>query len=267
MRYNENPLLYKEIQTLDIRISAAYDCQLDSGWKSDYAKAAFNRIYFVYDGEGEVICKGRKFKLKKGNIYLFPADTDFSYNCSSFLSKIYFHVNVFGSEGFDMLSDSNGIVFEKKYEVIEEMRKLWESKESLSAIAIKRILHDIIFNAAKILGKGKNKLQSKNPLIEKAIKIIEENLRANLTAKEIATTLFVSESWLHRVFREEVGVSLGKYINDRVLFAAQETLRKSNYSVKEISLKYGYCDQFYFSRAFTQRFGMSPIKYRKNVKT
>ncbi len=267
MKYVENPLLYKEIQTLDIRISSAYDCQLDSGWNCDYAKAAFNRIYFVYDGEGEVTCNGKEFKLKKGNIYLFPADTDFTYNCSTFLHKIYFHVNVFSLEGFDMLSGSDGVVFEYKNEIIEEMRRLWKSRESLSAIAVKRILHDIIFNAAKILGKGENQLQIKNPLIEKTIKIIEDNLSANLTAKEIATDLFVSESWLHRIFREEVGVTLGKYINDRVLFAAQETLRKSNYSVKEISLKYGYCDQFYFSRAFTARFGMSPMKYRKNVKT
>ncbi len=267
MKYLENPLLYKEIQTLDIRISSAYDCQLDDTWKSDCARAAFNRIYFVYDGEGEVSCNGKEYKLKKGNVYLFPADTDFAYNCSSFLHKIYFHVNVFSLEGFDMLSGADGIVFENKSKMVREMRNLWESRDSLSAIAVKRILHEVILEAANLLGRGKNPLESKNPLIEKTIKYIEDNLSASLTAKEIANSLFVSESWLHRIFKEEVGVTLGKYINDRVLFEAQETLRKSNYSVKEISLKYGYCDQFYFSRAFTIRYGMSPMKYRKNVKT
>jgi AraC-like DNA-binding protein len=214
-----------------------------------------------------VTCQGSKYRLEKGSVYLFPADTDFSYSCSSNLSKIYFHVNIFSINGYDMLSGADGIVFKNMDETIEEMRRLWQSKESLSAIAVKSILHSIIFNAARELGRGKNQLEIKNPLIEKTIKIIEDNLNAALTAKEIAEKLFVSESWLHRVFREEVGVTLGKYINDRVLFSAQETLRKSNCSVKEISLKYGYCDQFYFSRAFTARFGMSPIKYRKNVKT
>ncbi len=267
MKYAENLLLYKEILTLDIRISSAYDCQLDSDWKSDCARAAFNRIYFVYDGEGKVTCNGKKYTLKKGNIYVFPADTDFSYGCSDYLNKIYFHVNVFSISGYDMLSGADGVVFENKGDTVDEIRTLWESRDSLSALAVKRILHDIVFSAAQKLGRGKEILHTKNPLIEKTIKIIEENLSANLTAKELAARLFVSESWLSRIFRDEVGVTLGKYINDRVLFAAQETLRKSNYTVKEISLKYGYCDQFYFSRAFTARFGMSPMKYRKNVRT
>ena len=266
MKQFENPLLYKEIQTIDIRISSAYDCQLDEEWNNTQARAAFNRIYFVYDGEGEVVCRGKRYKLKKGNIYFFPADTDFAYSCSSFLNKVYFHVNVFSLEGFDMFSGADGVVFENESDTIDEIRSLWEKCDSISAIAVKKVIHEIIYKAAAILGRGTNILEVKNPLIEKTIKFIEDNMSARLTAKEIATSLFVSESWLHRIFREEVGISLGKYINDRVLFASQETLRKSNYTVKEISQKYGYCDQFYFSRAFTARFGMSPMKYRKNVK-
>ena len=48
-----------------------------------------------------------------------------------------------------MLSGADGIVFKNMDETIEEMRRLWQSKESLSAIAVKSILHSIIFNAAR----------------------------------------------------------------------------------------------------------------------
>jgi AraC-like DNA-binding protein len=47
-----------------------------------------------------------------------------------------------------------------------------------------------------------------------------------------------------------------------VLFKAEEMLIKSNLSILEISEMFGFYDQFYFSRRFKERFGISPLKYR-----
>ena len=40
-------------------------------------------------------------------------------------------------------------------------------------------------------------------------------------------------------------------------------LMGGNMSVGEISEKLGFCDQFYFSRRFKKRFGLSPREYVK----
>ena len=33
--------------------------------------------------------------------------------------------------------------------------------------------------------------------------------------------------------------------------------------ISRISERYGFCDQFYFSRRFKEKFGVTPQKYRK----
>lgn len=262
-----NSELFREIKDLDLRISAAHDCCLDSSWHYDRARAAFNRIYFVYGGEGRVVSSGKEYILNPGNIYIFPADTDFAYNCEDTLSKIYFHVNIFRWNRYDLLSGTNAVVFKGCKGQIEEMRRLWQEKDSLAALKIKNIITNLICSAAVrngITAKSGGKI---GPLTRKTLEIIEREMRCTVTASYVSEKLYVSESWLQRVFKEEVGVTFGKYVNDRIMFTAQELLRYSGYSVKEVSERLGFCDQFYFSKVFKNHFGISPQKYRKNVYT
>ena len=92
---------------------------------------------------------------------------------------------------------------------------------------------------------------------------IENHLSAKLTIAEIADEMFVSVSKLQKTFKREIGVSVGKYINDSLMLLASREVR-SEKSIKDISDMLGYCDQFYFSRRFSEHFGVSPLNYRKN---
>ena len=60
---------------------------------------------------------------------------------------------------------------------------------------------------------------------------------------------------------------MGEYINDTIMFEAGQLLLKTGLSVLAVSEKYGFSDQFYFSRRFKEKFGMSPLKYRQSVMT
>jgi AraC-like DNA-binding protein len=114
-------------------------------------------------------------------------------------------------------------------------------------------------------GRQHEAVQTYSPLIRAAVTYIEKNLRADLTAATLAAALFVSESRLQKAFRAEMGTPLGKYVTARVLTVAEEKLRLSKHTIREISDSLGFCDRFYFSRAFSARFGVSPARYRKNV--
>ena len=65
------------------------------------------------------------------------------------------------------------------------------------------------------------------------------------------------------IFKKEIGVSVGRYIDDRLMYVAELELRRGEKSINEISDMLGFCDQFYFSRRFSQTYGIPPIKYRK----
>ena len=79
--------------------------------------------------------------------------------------------------------------------------------------------------------------------------------------------MFVSESTLVKLFRKEVGVPLGAYIDDLVFFRAEVLLSETQMSLRDISSSLGFCDQFYFSRRLSQRHGESPRAYRRRVQT
>ena len=110
-----------------------------------------------------------------------------------------------------------------------------------------------------------NDIQIKNnsDLVIRTKDIIEKNLSINLTVNDIADKLFVSPSAVRKKFKEEMGISIGKYIDDSIMNAAENDVRNSNMSIHQISEKLGFCDQFYFSRRFSQKFGIAPMHYRK----
>ena len=69
----------------------------------------------------------------------------------------------------------------------------------------------------------------------------------------------------YKRFKAELSKPVGEYVNDTIMFEAGQLLLKTNLSILAISEKYGFSDQFYFSRRFKEKFGVSPMKYRKNI--
>ena len=85
-----------------------------------------------------------------------------------------------------------------------------------------------------------------------------------LTVSQIAEYCFISKSTLTKHFKKELSVSVNEYICNTVLADAEMLLSTTNVSVSEISSRLGFSDQFYFSRKFKEKFGISPREYRKN---
>ena len=104
-----------------------------------------------------------------------------------------------------------------------------------------------------------------SPITNKAISYINSRLSLQfLSVKLIAENLFVSEATLSKHFKEELGISLKKYIDDRIFFTAEKLLLKTDWSLGKISKILGFCDQFYFTRRFRQRYNCTPSEYKKN---
>lgn len=101
--------------------------------------------------------------------------------------------------------------------------------------------------------------------VVKTIEYIRKNLSIQLSGSFLSDRLFVSESFLLKKFKLEVGITLGKYIDDLVFFKAENLLLTTRLSIGEISNLLGFCDQFYFSRRFSEKYGEAPQRYRKKM--
>ena len=99
-----------------------------------------------------------------------------------------------------------------------------------------------------------------------AIRFIRSNLSARLTTTEIADSAFVSKSKLTKQFRKELSMSIQEYLYHILLYEATDLLVNDELSIQQISERLGFSDQFYFSRKFKQKYGLSPTAYRKRIK-
>lgn len=256
----------RETEKLSLHISEIAYAYLDRDWHSKNARAAYTRIYYVQRGRGEIAYGERRVALLSGNIYIIPAGLAFSYSCEDSLEKLYCHVNLFCYNRTDLLSDLHECVVlsDRKVE-IDRAIACWRAGDVQSALQLKEMILHTATEAVIQGGSHHQEVRTYSPLIRAAVDYVEKNLRADLTATQVAAALFVSESRLQKAFRAEMDTPLGKYVSARVLTVAEEKLRLSRHTIREISDSLGFCDRFYFSRLFTARFGISPARYRKNV--
>ena len=79
----------------------------------------------------------------------------------------------------------------------------------------------------------------------------------------VAKHLGLSYESFRKKFRAATGVAPGKFQLDARTDRAVALLYQGRHTVREIAELLGFCDEFYFSRCFKQRFGQSPRAFRK----
>lgn len=265
MEICKNELFTKEMDRLNMGVSYAAEAVLDADWSFAGENPTFTRMYYVLSGEGTIFCHGRGIPMRAGNVYILPAGMNFSYTIRETMEKVYFHVNLLRYDRYDLMRSVDDCIVLTRHEQEIQMAAslLRKSADVLSALQLKQLLYKTLIDGINLSGGSLGCIEQYSSLVKKTIKYVEENMRSGMTSAEIAAELFVSDSRLRKAFREEVGVPIGKYIADRLLFKAEQQLRLTDRPIKEIAAVLGYCDPFYFSRVFSARYGTSPTAYRR----
>jgi len=101
--------------------------------------------------------------------------------------------------------------------------------------------------------------------VQEAIDYIDDNITFSVDAKSIADHIAISVSYLKKIFKSVTALSLIDYARARKLNHCLDLLSNTEYTISEIALNNGYDYEQSFSRAFKQRFGISPKHYRDNT--
>jgi AraC-like DNA-binding protein len=109
------------------------------------------------------------------------------------------------------------------------------------------------------------------PRVNELTRLTVTYLRQNyaddsLSRGRIASHVAVSESYLTRVFRRDLGIGPWEYLTRLRIERAKALLRLTNLTVTEIANQIGYNDSAYFSRVFHQETGRSPLIFRRQVR-
>lgn len=99
-------------------------------------------------------------------------------------------------------------------------------------------------------------------IVKKAQAYICSHATLPLSRWQIAEEVHVSEDYLTRVFKKELGVSPWDCLNRYRVAIASDMLRNTGMSINEISQAAGFQDQAYFCRVFKKVRGINPGKLR-----
>lgn len=101
----------------------------------------------------------------------------------------------------------------------------------------------------------------------RACRWIYDHLAEDLRTETIARQMSLSESHMRRVFREEIGMSLGEFVRNARIHRAASLLHSTSLPVGALAQRCGYESPFTFSRAFKNAVGVSPLHFRKRART
>jgi AraC-like DNA-binding protein len=98
---------------------------------------------------------------------------------------------------------------------------------------------------------------------DRAIGIMRASLSSRLDLGELAGRLGIERSYFIRVFTAATGRPPMRYFGDLKVDSARFALTHSDRPVREIAAELGIEDEFYFSRLFKARVGLSPLAFRE----
>lgn len=104
---------------------------------------------------------------------------------------------------------------------------------------------------------------SRDKLLEQINEIVRKNLNRQITIEDMALELGYSVSYLRALFRNKLGISLGKYIRESRLSRSAQLLMDGGMTVTEVAAETGFESLFAFSRAFKNAYGISPKAYSR----
>ncbi|WP_128099794.1 MULTISPECIES: helix-turn-helix domain-containing protein [Paenibacillus] len=84
-----------------------------------------------------------------------------------------------------------------------------------------------------------------------------------LTLGELATQFDMKPKYFSHLFQKYTGMGPMRYLMHYRLNRAQELLEMGSYTVREVAVKVGYADPYYFSRVFKLHKGIAPSEVRK----
>lgn len=235
-------------------VSSAFSCT-----------TARHDFYFIYVIKGKMIMPEQT--LYPGDVLVLEPEHAYQYQNEG--ETVYFWVHYTGFEAYSMTKQALGRLNRKQHigihrEIIDSFKKLFrefiindEAAKQLSICLLREIL---LFTGRYVSDEQKKEI----PLL--AIEYIHSHFREKIDVDVLAQMEHMSGTAFRIAFREHTGVAPNEYMIAQRISAACRLLSQTDMSVSVVAAEAGYSDQYYFSRIFKKKMGMTPLKYRNNVR-
>jgi AraC-like DNA-binding protein len=77
----------------------------------------------------------------------------------------------------------------------------------------------------------------------------------------------VGYSWFRKIFKNYTGMAPGQYLIQLKIEKSKELLCDTSKSIKEIAYELKFDNNFYFSKQFKEKTGLTPAQFRKKSRS
>ncbi len=149
------------------------------------------------------------------------------------------------------------------YKLLELIQQTKKNKELLIMEIIMNLCVFLIDNCLVETNRNKN-LFSKRDRFLKIFNFLENNYQdENISTYDIADSVELSKTYLLKIFKNDLGISLKDYLNYLRLSKSTNDLLNTNKSIIEIAIDNGFDNRTTYHALFKKQYEMSPGEYRK----
>lgn len=218
--------------------------------------------YYIYVLNGKMLME--ECDLLPGDVMVFEPGHTYQYTSEGETAYLWVHYTGFearsltGSAGLTLNAGQHIGIHDEIISCFQQLfREFIINDDAFPQLSV-CILRQILLFTGRHAGSGQ-----KNAPPLRAIEYIHRAFREKIDVDDLAQLENMSCTSFRTAFRKHTGMSPNEYIITQRISAACRLLAQTDKSVSAVAEDVGYHDQYYFSRIFRKKMGMSPLQYRR----
>lgn len=257
-----------------------------AGWESAPRRAKHHALFYVRTGALHFTIEGQLHALTEGDAFLIPQGTAYFARCPEDADFYYLHFLLPLTQGQNIPHNgarkttylperANTLCLAQKTALGPRNDKMRELTAACARYVNCRQTNDklhldiTLLRILVLLSDLQDRQTEQNTprsggyrLCRSICQYVEEHYSEHLSLPEIAKSVGVSVQYASRVFREHMHKSITEHVTAVRMEKAEELLKYTARSVKEIAFATGFSNPFYFHRVFAKTHGITPSHFR-----
>jgi len=218
---------------------------------------------FRISGEAEYIFTDRTMQVKAGEMIFVPQGCSYSFASYPANESHYVSINFIA----DIENPRPEVYIMENFAsldfILNHFTKVWKMGNSSDKYKCISIFYELLAYLSNFEHAEYSDKHKKN-VIKPALEYMREHIfDSSLSVETLSDICGISDTYFRKIFVSNFGITPQKYIVNKRISHAKAIIDSGDFdTISEIALSVGYTDPLYFSRAFKNKYGVSPSEIK-----